>query len=359
MSQVNESQSTVQTNQPSPTELAKACDWNLAKKLFINEVASVVSVAHSSLSSKDWTGLRDVELTVTLNNYNNKYCIWEYGGAKASFGSAVVIGTPDGKAPIPMAAFRKCVPNGTQAAIQIWPGCIVAIATQSRGIGCVLLYRIASVNVKSETNPDTDDPMYCFKAKLELNKVIDMSENRTIFVKNDLRTINVNSRIVKQAIYKATIFNCEQAIYIRRFFHLNDGYKLWDINTVDSTNEYTDEPAVLNYLTDIMNKISFMVRKMPNKVYPFVGIKLLEKIEENVVIDESGNGEPGKNIFNMKIKFAVFTDNKSFASILVLNENLFYKFRDMFKARNWEDFISKIDSDDELSKIQISKYVGN
>lgn len=339
-------------------ESAKATPWNIVRQLFDEEISKYVSVAQSAVTSKNWADLTDIYVPITMNDNNGKYCCWECGGAKQMNGYAVLIGDPAGNKPLAMSAYRKCnIPNGKQAVIQVYPSCIFVLTTQYRGMGVVLLYRIAGVEIrdavyiqsKSRHNQNvTGEPVKHFAIHCQLNKVFNMATHEIRQFSNDLNEITEDSPIIQAAIRKSTIYNCEQAIYIRPFFMLRDGYKDWDIKTTRVEDTYLEEDRVASFLTETLAKFSNLIRGMEYHTFPYLGVQVLDTVEED--------GE----VAAVMMKIAVFTKKISQSWIIQLSSKNFYKFSDYFMYKSWSklvDIASNKDSD--YRKLYICKYAGN
>ena len=346
----------------SVMEEAKKCPWFMVRSFFDDEISKYTAAAQAAMTSKDWSSLKEIKLSVTMNENNNKYCCWECGGAKSTFGHSVIIGAPDGRKPLAMSAFRRSkIKNDKQAVIQIWPSYIVAIGVQNRGIGVVLLYRVAEFTVTDSVfvsqNADANaagESHNHFAITLQLNKVINISTHEVIQFMNDLNHITPNSDIVKAAIRKATIFNCDQAIYVRPFFYKKDGEYEWNINDVDVEDTIVEESAVNAFFAEALAKFSNMVRSMPRGVFPYMGLQILSVSEGEAIPDQQYNSE-------VMVKFAFLTDRKSSAYMLKINRNVFRQNRDFFPMKGFGTLvaIAKNENNAESPKTFYCKYSGN
>ena len=347
-------------------EDAKKCPWFMVRAFFDDAISKYTAAAQAAMTSKDWSSLKEISLAVTMNENNGKYCCWEGGGARSTFGHSVIIGAPDGRKPLAMSAFRKCkVKNDKQAVIQIWPSYIVAIGVQNRGMGVVLLYRVAEFKIQESVyiqqnrynkSATSGESHHHFAISLQLNKVINISTHEVIQFMNDLNHINPNSDIVKAAIRKATIFNCEQAIYIRPFFYKKDGEYEWNIDDVDVEETILDESAVNSFFTEALAKFSNMVRSMPAGVFPYMGIQVRDVVNEGESIEGEDKKDP-----EVMVKFAFFSERKSSAYILRITRNVYRQNRDFFPIKGFNTLvaIARNEQNAEQPKTFYCKYSGN
>ncbi len=334
-------------------EYAKNCPWKIARQLFDDEVARYVTLIQASLASNDWSSLKQIQVTVTRNSNNGKYCCWECGGARSLAGHSVIIGAPDGKRHLALTAFRRFkVSNGKHAVIQVWPSCVVTIASQSRGMGAVLLYRIS--DIKPMTSVYENQYVNRFVAVLELNKVINISTREVQVFSTDLDNITTESDIINAAIKKATIYNCQHAIYVRPFFLIksDDANKQWNMDTVPVVDEYADETSVTNFFTDVLARLSELVRKMDTGVFPYVGVQVLTNTDD-LSDDEKENCQ------TVKLKVAIFANDDCEGYNVVINSDIFYKFRDFFISKNFEAYKNLQFVENDWKKIAIFKYASN
>ena len=336
---------------------AKDTPWFIVRHLFDEVVSEIVSAAQSAVTSENWSALEHVEIPVTINENCGKYCCWECGGAKQTFGHSFIIGEPSGNKPLAISAFRKGTPpNGKQAVIYIWPSCMIAISTQSRGIGATLLYKVTGVKVKEspyiqtirdgKINQTTEGTIVKhYVITCQLNKVFNMATDEVSHFCNDLSHINAESDIIKAAVRKSTIYNCDQAIYIRPFYKVNNGHEDWDISTLTVEKTLTESNQISSKFMEILSNLSSIVRKMPNKVYPYIGMEILY------------NDEPEND--DLFIKIALLTANKCNAWIFVMNKSLFHKHRDFFLGKSYEQLLDLRKVQDPLERTFIYRYTGN
>ncbi len=354
-------------------EEAKKCPWFMVRSFFDDEVSKYTATAQAAMTSKDWSSLKEITLAVTMNENNGKYCCWECGGARSTFGHAVIIGAPDGRKPLAMSAFRKCkIKNNKQAVIQVWPSYIVAMSVQNRGMGVVLLYRIAETKViesvfvqqnryNRNANTASGESHHHFAIVLQLNKVIDIATHEVTQFMNDLNHITANSDIVKAAMRKATIFNCDQAIYIRPFFYKKDGDYEWNIDSLEVEDTYLEENVVSSFLTEALTKFSTLVRGMPVGQFPYMGLQVLEAIP--VDGDQPASADDTKRFqnYDVVLKFAIFSEHQSNAGVIRINRNIFRAYRDFFPVKGYNTLVAIANSEGnaEQPKTFYCKYSGN
>ena len=364
----------VQNTPEDVIEDAKKCPWFMVRSFFDDEVSKYTATAQAAMTSKDWSPLKEITLSVTMNENNGKYCCWECGGARSTFGHAVIIGAPDGRKPLAMSAFRKCkIKNNKQAVIQVWPSYIVAMSVQNRGTGVVLLYRIAEIKVTesvfvqqsryNRNNATSGEAHNHFSIVLQLNKVIDITTHEVLQFMNDLNHITPNSDIVKAAMRKATIFNCDQAIYIRPFFYKKDGDYEWDINSLETEDTIFEENAVSSFLTEALTKFSSLVRGMPVGQFPYMGLQVLEAVpveDENDTAPAEGETKKFQNS-DVVLKFAIFSEQQSNAWVIKINRNIFRNFRDFFPVKGYNTLVAIATNENnaEQPKTFYCKYSGN
>lgn len=372
--QSGDNKGTIVWSEQNLFEEASKFTWADAKLLAADEINNIVTTAQTLMINHDWSSLREVDLTVTLNVGANRYCCYESGGAKSSSGHAVLIATPDGRKPLAMSAFRKHPsPNSAQAVIQVWPGCIVAIATQTRGVGVVLLYRIESIKPKQSVFVHWDESksttigtnVVRFAAELKLAKVIDIATHEIRCFNNDLSNIGNNHQIIKTVMRKATIFNCQQALYIRPFFYVKDGFKMWDMSSLKSDKPCLIGSQVSIYLTEVLAKMSTAVRAMPKNVYPYIGMEVLGTTCDKRFSEDFKDGRIDDTIdpasSYIYIKFATFVGNKSEVVNMVIDETVFNEFRDFFYNKTYKTFHDIINGSEpgSFERMFISRYAGN
>ena len=96
-----------------------------------------------------------VEFPVTF-----KKTMFEFGGSAKNFGSAMIIADAKGY-PSQGRIDRRPIPNGLQAEISVWPGCLVGAASHDKGREVFTIYKITSV-----TDSEDRNSFGCVSAKL-------------------------------------------------------------------------------------------------------------------------------------------------------------------------------------------------
>lgn len=357
MFEQNQKEMIVINESESNFKKASEVTWTIAKRLFTGELQKHISTAQACMIDNNWASLATIELTVTLNEATNKFCCWEYGGATNSSGSALLIGLPSGDKPLALSAFRSHhSPNHTHAVVQVWNGCIVAIATQNKGNGVILLYKVETINPREtpyvhrdkETGEHSSKTVMRFAASLSLSKIINITTNETFIFNSDLQSISIGHPIVKTAIKKASFYNCQQALYIRPFFFISDGYKDWDLDKFEYDDFIDDPNKVSSKLIEIITTLSNAVKNTDKKELAILGI--------------TTNGAPSVEVGTpdgLYAKFVVITKNITECYWMYITEEIFNCFKDFFECGSYNDFRKIAFGDDVFKRTSICKYVGN
>lgn len=331
---------------------ASLLSWHDAKYLFVGDFKTLINTAYACMCDEDWSSIYNVSLTVTYNKNNNKFCGWEIGGATNVSGSSLIIGLPNGDKPLAVAALRKHkLPNMTHAVVQLWEGSIVAITTHVKGNGVVLLYRVHDVGPATHTHISKlydSVTSHKFVAKLQLCKVLDLITKKVTSFNTDLDFINNEHPIVQTSIRKASVFNCKQAMYIRFFYFITEGYKDWDIRNLynENTSSIKTDYASVTSTLDRMLAISAQETVTSAK-------------GDNVLIGLDPYTSGIDNSRGIYVKFVMIIRGvPTMCNTLCITEDIFNKYKDFFEWNSYNELIeaSKID---DITNISICKYSSN
>lgn len=326
--------------------------WSESKGMFLDEYRSYINTIDVCACDGDWSPLYNIKLTITYNIAANKFGCWELGGATANDGSSIIIGLPNSKKSLALAAFKTHKkPNQTHAVVQVWPGSVITLTTQSKGHGYVLLYRVSDIYPEEveHVNKVTTDikTVQKFTASLRLCKIFNIMTREVIAYNRELESIHIDHSIIQTSITKATMYDCTRALYIRPYYFIKEGYKDWDIETISYGTEYNINESLmkLHELSTSISSSSLTINKPDNIL---VGMYISDTVRDTVTP------------IYVRVKIVVIIRNIIVTSNMFnIDEFNFKEHSDMFECSSFSELIQKADLDDSLYKLTIGKYVGN
>lgn len=345
-------ESTVEVSDQVFRDTITSLTWAESKGMFLDEYRSYINTIDACSCDGDWSPLCYIKLTITYNLAANKFGCWEIGGATTNEGSAIVIGLPNSQKSLALAAFKTHrKPNQTHAVVQIWPGSIITLTTQSKGHGHVLLYRISDIYPEEieHVHKLTGDVknVQKFTASLKLCKVFNIMTREVVAYNRELESIHIDHSIVQASITKATMYDCTRALYIRPYYFVKEGYKDWNIEKISYTTEYNTNESLmqLHELSTTISSSSLSINKPDNIL---VGMYISDTVR--------GTDSP----IYVRVMIVVIIRNLIVTSDMYnINESTFKEHSDMFECSSFSELIQKADLTDDLYKTTIGKYVGN
>ena len=91
---------------------------------------------------------------------------------------------------------------------------------------------------------------------------------------------------------------------------------------------------------------------MDTGVFPYVGVQVLTNTDD-LSDDEKENCQ------TVKLKVAIFANDDCEGYNVVINSDIFYKFRDFFISKNFEAYKNLQFVENDWKKIAIFKYASN
>lgn len=343
---------TVEVSDQLFKDTSSSLSWAEAKGLFLDEYHSYINTITACSCDGDWSPLYNIKLTVTYNISANKFGCWEIGGATTNDGSGILIGLPNSQKSLALAAFRTHrKPNQTHAVVQIWPGSVITLTTQSKGHGYVLLYRCSDIypEIVTHVNHRTANvkTVQKFVASLKLCKIFNIMTREVIVYNRDLEAIDIEHKLIQTSITKATMYDCTRALYIRPYFFIKECYKDWNIETLACANEYNTNESLMK-LHELAASISSSSLSIGKQDTILVGMYISDTVRG-----------AGKSIY-VRVKIAIIIRNMIVSSDMFnINESTFNEHCDMFECSSFSELIQKADLEDILYKLTIGKYVGN